>query len=300
MYPDFLVIGAQKAGTTWLDRNLRCHPQIWLPPEKEIHFFDLRRPLPFAALLFAPVRAARHWTKARLWRDWDKVRTGEQSFSWYLRYYFAPRTTCWYRSLFKPQPGQICGEATPRYATLPPEKIRRIHQLMPDLKIIYVLRDPIDRMWSDAAMFQTRRFGGDHGTDKAARKIAAFLRDSKNLRHSRYAENLARWESYFDASRICLVFQEDIARSPQLVLDKVTGFLGLPRHPITRIARRRINSKSYDPIDEKAEVFLAGQLVEDLRLLSLRSPSGYTKAWLQRAEKALGKSESSRHASNAI
>ncbi len=64
MYPRFLVIGAQKAGTTWLDRNLRTHPQIWVPPEKEIHYFDLPRPLPFAALLLAPVRAARHWTMA--------------------------------------------------------------------------------------------------------------------------------------------------------------------------------------------------------------------------------------------
>ncbi len=37
--PDFLVIGAQKAGTTWLHHNLRLHPQIWMP-EGEVHYFD--------------------------------------------------------------------------------------------------------------------------------------------------------------------------------------------------------------------------------------------------------------------
>src|SRR5947207_15861690 len=41
--PDFLGIGAARAGTTWLHSNLRRHPQIWLPPVKELHYFDLQR-----------------------------------------------------------------------------------------------------------------------------------------------------------------------------------------------------------------------------------------------------------------
>ena len=43
MYPDFLGIGAQKAGTTWLHTNLRPHPQIWMPPIKELHYLDKGR-----------------------------------------------------------------------------------------------------------------------------------------------------------------------------------------------------------------------------------------------------------------
>src|SRR5215210_7222727 len=39
-FPDFIGIGAQKAGTTWLHRNLQAHPQIWMPKEKELHYFD--------------------------------------------------------------------------------------------------------------------------------------------------------------------------------------------------------------------------------------------------------------------
>ena len=38
--PDFLCIGAQKSGTSWLDANLRFHPELWLPPAKELHYFD--------------------------------------------------------------------------------------------------------------------------------------------------------------------------------------------------------------------------------------------------------------------
>lgn len=285
MYPHFLVIGAQKAGTTWLDRHLRRHPRIWLPPEKEIHYFDLPRPLPFAALLVAPVRAARNWTKARLRRDYAKVKAGEQSMSWYVRYYFLPRTDGWYRSLFQPASGQICGEASPPYAVLAESKIREIHSLMPRLKLIYILRDPIDRMWSDAAMFQGVRFGGRGMENAPSAKVAAFLRDRRNLRHSRYAENLARWEQVFDPSQVCLIFQDDIAHQPAHVLGKVAEFLGVCPTPVDIAElKRRINSKTYPPPDKAAEIFLANELLDDLRALSKRVPHRYTRRWLERAE----------------
>jgi len=47
MFPDFLGIGAQKSGTTWLYQNLAAHPQIWMPPVKELHYLDHKpKPLP--------------------------------------------------------------------------------------------------------------------------------------------------------------------------------------------------------------------------------------------------------------
>ncbi|MFL5992247.1 MAG: hypothetical protein ACJ73W_09685, partial [Rubrobacteraceae bacterium] len=39
-FPEYIGIGAQKAGTTWLHRNLQAHPGIWMPREKELHYFD--------------------------------------------------------------------------------------------------------------------------------------------------------------------------------------------------------------------------------------------------------------------
>jgi len=284
MYPNFLVIGAQKAGTTWLDRNLRCHPQIWLPPEKEIHFFDLPRPLPFAALLLAPVRAARHWTKARLARDWAKIKTGEQTFAWYLRYYFFPRTKHWYRSLFRPGRGQICGEATPRYATLPEKEIEHIRRLMPDLKIVYLLRDPIDRMWSDLAMFQRPRFGG-RGLRRAEKEnIRHFLGDRENLAHSRYAENLARWEKYFGPEQVFIGFQEEIVSQPEDLLHRVLAFLGATNNAPTAFpqASERINSKKYRRIRPRMARHLAVQLADDTEAIHRRLQTPQTAAWVQR------------------
>jgi hypothetical protein len=285
MHPHFLVIGAQKAGTTWLDRNLRQHRQIWLPPEKEIHYFDLPRFLPFATLLVAPISKARHWAKARLKRDWAKVRSAEQTLSWYSRYYFAPRTDRWYRSIFAPASDQICGETTPRYATLPTKVIARIHNMMPDLKIVYILRDPIDRMWSDAAMFRTPRFAGPKDPRNSCRR--AFLENQGNIRHSLYAANLSAWESCYEPTRICVIFQDDIASRPDFVLRTVTDFLGIEPMQASQMARRRINCGDYRPIEAEEEALLAARLIEDLRSLVLRTPNEHAQTWLARVEAVL-------------
>lgn len=297
MYPHFLVIGAQKAGTTWLDRNLRTHPQIWLPPEKEVHYFDLPRPLPFAALLFAPKRAARHWAKARLVRDWAKVKAGEQSLGWYLRYYFQPRNNRWYRSLFRPTAGQICGECTTRYATLPDKAIKRISKLMPNAKIIYLLRDPIDRMWSDLAMFQGSRFGGRGLQNAEETVVDSFLSNRSNLAHSQYASNLERWETFYPSSRIFIGYVEEISQCPKELLRRIHEFLGIEIGNAAALGRahEHINGKSYPPPSPAAASKLAARLVPDTRKLHARLGSNYIAAWLAREDRCKQPETTDRH-----
>jgi hypothetical protein len=286
MYPHFLVIGAQKAGTTWLDRNLRAHPKIWLPPEKELHFFDLPRPLPFAALRHAPDRSVRHWARHRLQRDLAKVQRGEQSEDWYRRYYYALRSWSWYRSLFTPEDGQMCGETTPRYAVLPRRKIAAIHRRMPDLKIIYFLRNPVDRMWSDLAMFHDQRFGGE-GTQHVSKAAdSEFLAKPANLRHSRYEENLHRWESFFPKRQIFIGFLEEVAAQPADLLRRIFDFLGVDAtHRIpSELAGQKINFADYPGAPHQTSVRLAQALIEDTRRLHQRLSSMHTASWLEKME----------------
>ena len=297
MYPQFLVIGAQKAGTTWLDRNLRTHPQIWLPPEKEIHFFDLPRPLPFAALQYAPDRSVRHWTRHRLQRDLAKVERGEQSQDWYRRYYHAPRSWSWYRSLFTPAKGQIAGESTPRYAVSSRRKIAAIKRRMPNLKIIYLLRDPIDRMWSDLAMFHDRRFGGEGTHQVIAVADSAFLKRSRNLQHSRYADNLRRWETSFRREQMLIGFLEEISSSPESLLKRIFAFLGVdPTHrPGEELMSAKINFADYPPVPESAATPLARALIEDTRALSERRLGSPACLWLLRMENLLNANQERHH-----
>jgi hypothetical protein len=287
MYPHFLVIGAQKAGTTWLDRNLRTHPQIWLPPEKEIHFFDLPRPLPFAALQYAPQRSVRHWTRHRLQRDLAKVERGEQSRQWYQSYYYAIRSWRWYRSLFTPANGQSSGEITPRYAVIPPRIIASIRRRMPDLKIIYLLRDPIDRMWSDLAMFHDQRFGG-RGTQTVNQSSSStFLTRRSSLRHSRYEENIRCWEKFFPQEQILVGFMEDLANRPSDLLCQIFRFLGVDdtHQPPDALVKLKINFADYPTIPEDTARRLASFLIDDARLLNKRFASSYTEKWTRRIEK---------------
>src|SRR5258706_3186219 len=108
---DFLGIGAQKAGTTWLHEALSLHPALRFPGGKEVHFWD--------------------WHRAR--------------------------GVDWYRGLFgAAAPGVKNGEITPAYALLPVEAIREIREINPALRVIYTLRNPLERAWSAALMVLQR------------------------------------------------------------------------------------------------------------------------------------------------
>ena len=293
MIPDFLVIGAQKAGTTWLDRNLRCHPGIWLPPEKEVHFFDLPPLLPFFFLLLAPIRPVRYWARNRMVRDFRQVRSGKKSLWWYVRCYFFLRTRRWYLSSFKPAPRQVAGEMTPRYAILSEAKVARVHALMPDAKIIYLLRDPLERLWSDLAMFNRRQFGGQGMQDTDAEVIQRYIVDSKLEASSRYINNLRCWEKFYPPEQIFIGFQEQIRDNPEQLLKDICQFLGIEpadEQTFTR-ARQRIHSHEYPGMPPAMGRFLAKRFIGDIEQLHQRFNNTYTAQWLAAARQYLDVSQ---------
>lgn len=289
MYPDFLVIGAQKSGTTWLYQNLGTHPQIWLPPEKEIHFFDFPPLMPFYFLLFSPDRSIRHWGRNRMIRDFHKVKNGKQSLSWYLRYYLLPRSKRWYRSLFTPLQGQVAGEITPRYSALNDNGVKKVHRLMPETKLIYLLRNPIDRMWSDLAMFHRSCFGhlGLHSVDES--RILSFINNPTHLASSRYLENLNRWEQYYPEGQIFIGFQDQIRDEPQELLKAIYLFLevDVSHQPNANLMNKKVNSHPYPEIPPEIGKLLAEVFIDDLENLHSRFNNPYTDAWLASSQRYL-------------
>ncbi|MEL6539123.1 MAG: sulfotransferase [Bacteroidota bacterium] len=146
--PDFICIGAQKAGTTWLHHQLNQHPEVWMPPVKELHFFDQQDVSRRIYLLFRKGRRKR--TTINQLR---RVVRGDEP-RWMLTYLFTKRTPSNYTKLFYPQEYQISGECTPAYARLELEAVAKIAQLEPQPKIIYLLRNPVDRAWSQVNFFR--------------------------------------------------------------------------------------------------------------------------------------------------
>jgi hypothetical protein len=225
-FPDFLGIGAQKAGTTWLHRNLALHPDVWLPPVKEIHFFDE-----------VHIPAHKRWTATQR-RDRGSVvlrnylaRTPEverdlRHIALLEDFIEGPASDNWYGRLFGiADPAQISGEFTPEYSNLPEDGIRHVLRLSPEVKLILSLRDPIERCWSHIRMDAKRRGGLDL---PALERLSA----SENvLARSDYPTILANWKKFVPGDRILAVFMDDIAAEPLLVLRQVCDFLGVAFPP---------------------------------------------------------------------
>lgn len=230
--PDFLGIGAQKAGTTWLYRNLRNHPEIWMP-RKELHYFDRK----------------------------------------------LGRGTEWYAAQFAPGEGCLTGEITPAYSTLSAEEISHVHSLLPGVKLIFLMRNPIERAWSQALM----RFE-NQGREPSEEELLEFLELSSRRRLSNYLLTLDNWERFYPATQIFVGFLEDVSFSPGLLLPRLYEFLGVGSATVTLSAQERIHSRSTGAMPAKMAVRLALFYQESLRRLEERF-GGYASFWRYCAER---------------
>ena len=204
---DFLICGAQKAGTTALDTYLRSHPEICMAEFKEVNYFDREKYFLY----------------------------GKPDYSIY-------------HSFFKPLPGQrIWGESTPIYMywyQVP----RRIWFYNPGMKIIIILRNPIERAFSHWNMQRERGF--DPLPFQEALKMEERRQKEslpwQNRRFSYtdrgfYTEQIRRLRTYFPKKQLLLLRNLDLRHKPQWVLDQICSFLGVSPmevEPLTRHQRK--------------------------------------------------------------
>jgi hypothetical protein len=167
---NFLGIGAQKAGTTWLYVNLRKHPALGFPAGKEVHFWD-----------------------------------GNHA-----------RGIGWYQSLFPDDGERRLGEMTPAYAILSPQRIAECHHFFPALRLIYIIRNPIDRAWSAAKM----ALGYAQMTVEEA-SDQWFLDHFHSLASRTRSDHeacLRNWRGAYPKDSLLVLRFEDLAREPEQFL----------------------------------------------------------------------------------
>jgi hypothetical protein len=179
MLPNFLIIGAQKSGTTSLWAYLRSHPEVHLSDYKEPGFFV----------------AEMNWN----------------------------RGLGWYEDLLG-GPGDVIalGEASPFYTMYPffegvPERIRSV---VPHVKLIYVMRDPIERMRSGYIQLLA------DGTERRPIGVA-LLKDSRYVALSSYAMQLEPYFECFERSQILLLTAEELLDQREKTMQRVCEFLGV-------------------------------------------------------------------------
>ncbi|MBI3862012.1 MAG: sulfotransferase domain-containing protein [Planctomycetia bacterium] len=145
---------------------------------------------------------------------------------------FATEDLRWYLGQFREGLGKSKGEAPPSYSLLPRSTIRIVRQLMPDLKLVFLMRDPIARAWSHARhcfRFREANFKGRLGaidTVSDAEWIEN-LADDWNRLCGDYLGQLQRWLSVFPREQLFLAFFDDIVDSPRATLHQLFKFLGV-------------------------------------------------------------------------
>ena len=212
--PNFLVLGAQRAGTTSLHQHLSEHRLIAKPLAKEVQFFTS------------------HYGR------------GE----------------AWYRAHFPYlQPGQLTFESSPYYL-FQPYVPRRVATLLPEAKLLVLLREPSARAYShylhsrhlgvenlsfedaldaeDARMAEAERLGIESPAGESLHR--SFSYKSRGL----YAAQLERWLEHVSREQLMVVKSETYLRDPETVVSDVVTFLGLPKGEVQKRANSNVLASS--------------------------------------------------------
>jgi hypothetical protein len=216
--PDFFVAGAPKAGTTALHSALARHPSLYMSAVKEPKFFLTDGPPPTSG---GPgdVRTYRE----HVWRRDD------------------------YEALFDPAPaGTLRGESTPFYLYDRPAQ-RRIRALVPDAKLIVVLRDPVERAHSNWTHLWSA------GLDPVGDVVQACAQEESRIAAGwaefwhytalgRYGEQLEHLYTLFPRDQVMVFRYRALIEHPVGVLDRICGFLGVPEGVLTEVPRENVTA----------------------------------------------------------
>jgi sulfotransferase family protein len=284
MYPDFIGIGAQKAGTTWLHRNLQAHPKIHMP-RKEVHYFDrkINDHSGILSRLIGRSRDAEQWR--RQVRQIPKQLAKEPSFQelrWNFRYYMRPYDDRWYAQIFEPKKGKVSGEITPAYSVLKKDRIAHVHRLMPETKLIFFMRNPIERVWSHTVMSFDKVEKGSATAVSDKELLRKIERDS-SWKLSNYMRTLESWGSFYPEERIFVGFLEDVHFFPEELLRRLFAFLEVEPHFDERLVGKKIHTRSDATMPTSVAVQLAKNFHAEISRLSERF-GGYAAFWLHCAE----------------
>lgn len=204
--PDFIIIGVSKAGTSTLYEMLLKSQQMMEAYRKELHYFNSSA-FGFSSGTVIPFGM----TMSKLW------------YRGFFPNFIYKRFISGWRGC-----KMVVGEATPNYL-YDRQAPSRIKTMLPNVKLIVILRNPVDRAYSEYQM--NLRTNDESMTFED--RIRQSMRDGTGIvDYGHYANHLKRWFEHFDREQLLILTTDELKTDRHAIIDKMTDFLGIERFDI--------------------------------------------------------------------
>lgn len=244
--PNFIGVGPEKTGTTWMFKQLQAHDAVRVPKLKELRYFweDFyhHKENPILRLLNKQGwHRARYRQKLRVLLKnvithpisaFGNLKELKQDIS----YIFRTHDDDWYINHFVREEGTISGEVSPQYFFLDPIQIQRIGKLFPDCKIIVTLRDPVEWIRSFANMLKH-----NEGFGKMYKDMDDFI--EKKRAESSFSNAFRNWIEVFGKDNVGVFFYDDLLENPWNFYTDICQFLEIePDNTRRSSVDKRVNA----------------------------------------------------------
>lgn len=206
--PNFMLIGAQKSGTSWLAKMVRQHPDVYTPEKKELHFFNLEE----------------NYSKGLDWyREQFADHNGEKAIGEFTPNYL------W----MCPNQDEI------KNLGVIPNIAERVYKQYPELKLIVSMRDPVDRAISAYFHFiRSRKF-------PPSSRIFDIGHRHGIITMGYYYRQIHEWMKFYPKDRfLFLIYEEDIIKNKLDTLRRTFRFLGVDESFVPENMDDRYNTRS--------------------------------------------------------
>lgn len=251
-FPDFLIIGPHRSGTTWLHQNIKKHPEILFPVQKEVHYFCEHHHL-------RPV------TLANLPTLDQYIDLFEQSHQQFLLN--SIKMLMRHGKLYNP----LKGEGTACYSVLDRTVIQEIVQINPKLKVILMIRNPIDRAWSHTKHIYIKQ-RGINLSEVSSKELETFFKEKHIFRAGEYTKTIDLWNEFLKPGNLFYGEFKDITEKPKDLIMRVYKFLGVTSDSryISKNASQKINATPTLNIPDKYKTMLSELFFDELVQLKQR------------------------------
>jgi len=196
--PSFIGLGPRQSGSTWLYENLSEHPEIFIPPTKELNYFD---------------------------RNLHRF------------------SLKWYAAHFQSAGGQVSGEISPGYCILREDRLQFFRKVLPEVRLILTIRNPIERSWSAARRLMARfNFKLEELEDSELEKYfrmewAYRLKSGERmpgdyepgLLEGSYSKIIKHWLAHYPEEQLLVVFFKQMIDDPMAYLSTVCEHIGVSK-----------------------------------------------------------------------